>query len=160
MSDKLLSDSCIKSACSVSDLARKVELSRARFYNLVNNNIFPYPVYDIKTRRPFYPQHLQEICLKIKRTHISLEGNPVLFYSARKNNSAKKQKLASNGSDKITKKHNIQYQELTETLKQMGLKNIDYTQVDSAVNELYPDELPEDEGEILRDLFRYFKQKL
>jgi len=44
---------CDKSIVSISGMARMVGLSRARFYQLVGTT-FPWPLYDIATRRPFY----------------------------------------------------------------------------------------------------------
>jgi len=52
-----------KAAVSVSEMARIVGLSRSRFYGLVNEGVFPPPVYDLRTRRPFYDLDLQQRCL-------------------------------------------------------------------------------------------------
>ena len=48
-----------KSIVSISDMARMVGLSRARFYQLVGTT-FPFPVYDVATHRPFYDSGFSE----------------------------------------------------------------------------------------------------
>jgi hypothetical protein len=45
-----------KAVVSVSEMARMVGLSRARFYQLQQAGVFPLPVYDVASRRPVYPQ--------------------------------------------------------------------------------------------------------
>ena len=45
----------IKAAISIADMARMVGLSRARFYQLMGTT-FPWPVYSLSNRRPFYDE--------------------------------------------------------------------------------------------------------
>ena len=47
-----------KMIVSITEMARMVGLSRARFYQLVGTT-FPYPLYDIAHARPFYDEELQ-----------------------------------------------------------------------------------------------------
>jgi hypothetical protein len=104
MNGKLMPESCQKAVYSVSETAHSVGLSRARFYQLVEAGVFPTPIYDIRTRRPYYTAELQEICKKIRQTNIGQNGLPILFYSPRQNlsdpvlktlNSSKKRKETS-----------------------------------------------------------------
>lgn len=64
--------------CSVSEMARRLGLSRARFYQLVKSGVFPPPLRS-GTRRPSYPCDLQEQCLAIRETRVGFNGLPVLF---------------------------------------------------------------------------------
>ena len=57
----------MKSAVSLSDLARQLNLSRQRLHQLVQAGTFPPPVYDVRTRRPFYTEELQRICLEVRQ---------------------------------------------------------------------------------------------
>lgn len=53
-----------------------------------------------------------------------------------------------------------EYEELTDTLSNMGL-NVSEKQVKEAVHKLYPNGIEqEDMGVIIRDLFRYFKNQV
>lgn len=71
-----------KEAVSVAEMARLVGLSRARFYQLVGPT-FPYPVYDLRTRRPLYTAEMQAVCMDVRRRNCGIDGRPVLFYAAR-----------------------------------------------------------------------------
>lgn len=51
----------LKPMVSVGEMAEILRHSRARFYQL-QGTIYPYPIYDIKTKRPFYSTELQQIC--------------------------------------------------------------------------------------------------
>ena len=68
-----------KKAVTVAEMATMVGLSRARFYQLIGTS-FPLPIYDLATRRPFYPVALQEICLDVRRRNCGIDGKPILFH--------------------------------------------------------------------------------
>lgn len=74
----------LSSACSVAQMAAKLGLSRARFYQLQNQGIFPPPAYLVTTKRPFYPGHMEQQCIEIRKTGIGLNGQPVIFYAHKK----------------------------------------------------------------------------
>ncbi len=71
-----------KKAVSVSEMARMAGLSRSRFYQLIGT-AFPPPVYDAKTRRPFYTASQQQTCLEVRHRNCGIDGRPVLFYARR-----------------------------------------------------------------------------
>ena len=70
-----------KAVVTVSEMARMVGLSRARFYQLMEVGVFPLPVYRLSNRRPIYDEGLQKICLEVRRRNCGLNGQPVLFYT-------------------------------------------------------------------------------
>ena len=105
------------------------------------------PIYDIRTKRPFYDVHLQQICHEVRATGIGFNGRYILFYSPRKNS-----------SDKPVKKSNSKHRELVMTLNNMDL-SVNHGEVAQAVKELYPQGYDEkDTGTVIRELFRFFKQ--
>lgn len=144
---KMLSDNGLKAVCTVTELAKKLGLSRARFYQLQNLGVFPKPVYCIRTKRPFYPLDLQQQCIRIRKTGIGHNGQPIVFYSLQK--------------DKSRCQTHLGYKQLTDTLRQMGL-NVTLNTVTNTVKSLYPEELTQRpvDGSVIRDLFRHFKQGL
>jgi hypothetical protein len=73
-----------KAVVSVAEMARMCSLSRARFYQLVESGVFPLPLYRIDTKRPFFTQEMQEICLGVRRKNSGVNGRPVLFYARRR----------------------------------------------------------------------------
>jgi hypothetical protein len=128
-----------------------LDLSRSRFYQLLDEGIFPPPLYDVRTRRPFYSAELQQLCCEIKESGLGFNGQFILFYSPRtKPNTPRKHTVKSNTTD-------TQYKEYIETLQNMGL-NCTASQVSNAIDKLFPDGLENiDQGVVIRDLFRYIK---
>jgi hypothetical protein len=133
--------------CSVSRLAQKLGLSRARFYQLQKMDVFPKPLYS-GHKRPFYPLDLQQQCHDIRKTGIGLNGQPTIFYAPQK----KKGPCSSNQSEH-------KYEELADALRQMGL-NVTIRKVKDAVNTLYPEGLTQQplEGSVIGDTFRFFNE--
>ena len=72
-----------QSIVNVTQMAKMVGLSRQRFWQLATEGVFLMPIYDIKTRRPFYDEQMQEINLKVRQTNYGLNHRPILFYSRR-----------------------------------------------------------------------------
>jgi hypothetical protein len=140
-----------KPIVSVSEICDMIELSRARFYQLLESGFFPKPLQDERSKRPYYDIELQQKILESRQSSIGVNGSYMLFYSPRKNgttSSQKKQKV-----DPVVK-------ELTDTLKSMGLETT-VEQVKQGLSELYPDGTDTvDQGVVIRELFRYLKQKM
>ena len=149
----------LKAICSVTELAGILGLSRTRFYQLQRKGVFPMPVFCIRTKRPFYPLDLQKKCIEVRKTGIACNGQPVLFYGERKSRNKTSCKLSESkkGNNKTQKK----YEELTDTLKRMGL-NMSRKAVENAIGALFPEGLEHhyDEGQTVRDLFRYLSAKV
>lgn len=73
-----------KSAVSVTEMARMVGLSRARFYQLVRRGTFPPPDEDPLSKRPFFSDEKQRLILDARRRNCGVDGVVVMFYSRRK----------------------------------------------------------------------------
>jgi hypothetical protein len=129
-------------------LAKKLNLSRARFYQLQEKGIFPYPIYCIQTKRPFYPAHLQKKCMDIRKNGIGLDGHPIFFNTSRK---AK--------TSRASKEVEPQYKEVSHILKQMGL-NVSPEDVKNAAHVVYPSRAIESpvEDEVIVEMYKYFHQ--
>lgn len=119
-----------KAAVSCSEMARMVGLSRQRFAQL-QGTTFPWPLYDVATRRPFYPEDLQKVCLEVRRRNWGVDGRPVLFYAPRV-------ALASPKSVKPAKRISKEIKALVNDVKDLGLKTVTATQAESMSKELYP----------------------
>ncbi len=143
-----------KAAVSVAEMAGMVGLSRARFYQLVGTT-FPWPLYDVASRRPFYNEQLQSVCLDVRRRNCGIDGKPVLFYSRRPLGApvpVRKPKKAAAAGDK--------HADLLDALKGLGAANVTATQVGEAVKELYPNgasDVPQ--GELLRAVFLHLRRQ-
>jgi hypothetical protein len=140
--------------CSVSEMAKKLELSRARFYQLQNAGVFPKPIHDDHTKRPFYPLDLQQKCMETRKTGIGLNGKPVIFNAPRKNNKAN---VCSNGFDS---EFNRFCSELVGVLKEFKLK-LTRGKIKTALRQIRPDGLEQYSvtRELIHDLSEYFKER-
>lgn len=136
----------LKPVVSIATMADMLNLSRSRFYQLLEAGILPQPIYCTRTKRPLYTEELQQKCLEIKESNIGANGQYILFYVPRdKSVSPKKIKT------------NPVYQEFSETLGSMGL-DITPKEVEKALSDLYPDGIDgKDHGLVIRDLFRKLK---
>lgn len=133
----------IPSVCSVRQMADILNLSRERFYQLQKTRVFPPPVYDIATRRPFYTQDLQQRCIQIRKTGVGFDGRTVLFNKTRKMGTSRDQS-------------GTQYEKYVQILKQMGFK-MKANEVKSAIDAVYRGGLDENTPDqvVIRDLIRH-----
>jgi hypothetical protein len=123
-----------KVVVTVAEMARMVGLSRARFYQL-QGTTFPWPVYDIATRRPLYVEEQQLVCLEVRRRNCGIDGKPILFYARRQVDSVPLRKVRS---PTPAPKQNQHAAEVIEGLKSLGLTSVTAAQVYAAVEELFP----------------------
>ena len=142
----------LKPIISVTEMAETLNLSRARFYQLLEQGIFPQPIYDLRTHRPLYDAKLQMACIEIRETGIGANKQYILFYSPRKKENQSKT------FKKIIKTDSV-HKEFAETLNSMGL-DCSVKDVSVALSELYPDGVGNtDHGLVIRELYRYLKAK-
>jgi hypothetical protein len=140
------------SMMSISEMARQCGLSRSRFYQLVGTT-FPFPVYDIASRRPRYTEELQQVCLDVRRHNCGIDGRSVMFYSEQIGMPVKKpKKVKAAGSDG-------KHANLLDGLRSLGL-TATMPQVTAAVKELFPKGVVEmAQGEVLRAVFLHLKRQ-
>ena len=142
-----------KSVVSVAEMAKLVGLSRQRFYQLLGTT-FPYPMYWVATRRPFYTEEMQKICLEVRRRNCGINGKPVLFYSNGYPPRPQKPKAKSKSPRKKRR-----YVGLIDGLAALGLP-VKEERAAAAVKQLFPNGVDgKDEGEVLREVFLYLKRQ-
>ena len=140
----------LKAVCSVSEMADLLGLSRSRFYQLKQQGVFPQPLHDRATRRPFYSQHLQERCLEIRNTGLGHNRQAVLFYRRRKRRSSARTPAVTG-----------RYAVLISVFKQLGIKTTP-KQLRAALKELYPEGSPQciDDDSVVQDLISHWGRGL
>jgi hypothetical protein len=142
-----------KAVVSVAEMARMCGLSRARFYQLVEAGVFPPPLYRIETKRPFFNEEMQEVCLEVRRRNCGFNGRPVLFYARRLAVPMTKPKTTP---PKNSHKHG----DLIEGLRALGLTTVTASQVESAFLQTFPNGKVEiDDETVLRTVFLHFKRQ-
>ena len=146
MNNKKLS----KQIVSITDISKMLQMSRARFYQLLEQGFFPKPLYDDRSKRPYYDLELQQKCLECRQSGIGVDGSFMLFYSPRKSESL---------AEIRKKKTDPALKEIVETLLTMGLE-VTVKQVQQGLSELYPDGIENlEQGLVIRELFRHFKSE-
>lgn len=144
-----------KAVVTVSQMARMVGLSRARFYQLVEAGVFPSPVYFVANRRPFFDESMQKVCLEVRRSNCGINGQPVLFYSV--GHLPQNSGVVSKRSPKPAKPK-ADHADIIEGIAALGL-NPTAQQVQSAFQTLYPTGINHhDRGDVLRSVFLYIKR--
>lgn len=139
-----------KPVVSISELCEMLQLSRSRYYQLIKTGFLPKPLKDERSKRSYYDSTLQQKCIEARQTGVGADGSMLLFYSPRQN---------GNSPKKRNQKIDTQMQEYVDTLKGMGLE-VSAKQVKGAITDLFEEGTNgQDQGLVIRELYRYFKQK-
>ena len=158
----------VKEIVTVSEMARAIGLSRARFYQLVKEGVLPEPARNPKTKRPFYDRQQQEQCLLIRRTNRGANGRAVLFYGRRSEGLAltkrppatKKKPRRPNRKDSGSAKPETLIDELRHGLGQLGVAEVSAADIRSALAGEHPDGHGHvDRSELLLSVFRNLKRR-
>ncbi len=138
----------LKPAVSVTAMAKMLDLSRSRMYQLLDLGILPQPLYCIRTKRPFYTRELQQKCLEVKDSNIGINGQYILFYEKREKISSPRKKKTKTAP--LAK-------EFKEALETMGL-DCSQKEVSKKLSSLYPNGIANtNKGMVIRELFRKLK---
>lgn len=149
-----------KVAVSVSEMARMVGLSRARFYQLMGEGCFPKPSYSPETGRPYFDETQQVVCLDVRRRNCGIDGKPVLFY-------ARPVKIRPTDPrprrPAVTRPQEDEHElnaDLLDAVKSLGLTTATAAQVKAAVVMSFPQGIEGiGHGEIVRKVFLHLKRQ-
>jgi hypothetical protein len=153
----------LKAVVSVTHMARMCGLSRARFYQLTKEGIFPPPLRNQQTGRPYFDRDGQEECLTVRRTNRGVNGQAILFYAQRHGQHMPPPKPASrNGKrskilDSSSSRHRDSASVITglkHGLQQLGVTDVNDRRIRDALSQKYPDGHRDvDSAELLRSVF-------
>ena len=145
---------------SISEMARMLGLSRARFYQLMNAGVLPQPTRTGETGRPFFTRQQQEQCIEVRRTNRGVNGQAILFYAMRTPSPAptpapSRQPRRRSASQRPRRSgDDAALTELRHGLSQLGVGEITEQAVRAALAEAYPDGWSNvDHAERLRSVF-------
>lgn len=131
-----------KAVVTVTEMARMCALSRARFYQLVGEGIFPKPSRNEQTQRPFYDQVQQQRCLLVRRTNRGVNGKVTIFYGLRSKEASTPSKPPAskrNLRGKNIGKKDQRIVELRHGLTQLGVAGASDLDIQRALTEAFPD---------------------
>ena len=132
----------LKEVVTVTEMARMCRLSRARFYQLTHEGIFPTPSRNEQTGRPFFDREQQERCLLVRRTNRGANGKTVIFYGCRLEASQPRPKRKQLPISKLRSgqaRHDPVLMELRHGLAQLGMTNSTDVDIRQALTKAYPD---------------------
>lgn len=142
---------------SVTEMARRVGLSRSRFYDLVKAGIFPSPVYCLRTRRPMFLTEQQADCLRVKSSNIGVNGEFVLFYAAREPDAHTGRRPRATRI--TTAAPTPETAELVAGLRALGMSAVTDAQVSTALRSCFEGGWAgRDDGEILRTIWQFLRR--
>lgn len=118
---------------------------------LVKAGIFPVPLIDEATKRPYYSEELQAQCLEVRKRNCGVNGKVIIFYARR---------VATAPVPKKTKLKTDNFTDIIDGLKALGLVTVTTAQVAEAVGQLFPRGISTtEEGEVIRVLFVHLHRK-
>jgi hypothetical protein len=143
-------------AICIRDMAAQCGLSRQRFMQLVKAGVFPAPLIDQASKRPYFSEELQAQCLDVRKKNIGINGKVVMFYGRRSIGTTPTTPKAKKPQGKPTDR----YADLIDALKALGLVTVTTTQVAKAVAQLFPPGIVGVEaGEVIRAVFVHLHGK-
>jgi hypothetical protein len=144
----------MKAIVTVSEMARMVGLSRARFYQLQKAGVFPAPTY--QAGRPVYTEDQQGVCLEVRRKNRGVNGQPVLFYARRRPIAPSKRKRRA---DPLPAR-NRDIAALLDGLNALGLTTATAAQVVEVTKQVFPQGTTGiDQAEVLRVVFLHLRRQ-
>ena len=149
-----------EAAISVSEMARRLNLSRCRFYELVRAGVFPSPCYCPYSRRAMYPAELREQCLNVKATNVGINGQYVIFNRPRSVAVADNGRTASprTPGSRPRRQADPLLTSLRDGLVALGLAAVSDDQIRSALQSAYPSGAAGvDPGTVLASVFRLIR---
>ena len=144
---------------SMTQMARLLNLSRSRFYQLINEEVLLPPIYSLDNRRPHYTEQMARRNLEVRRSNVGINGRIIIFYGAR-NKSQKITPRKTTVKEKPSNQSPNHHADLIDSLKGLGLENITASQIEAAITKCYPDGTENiDKDEKLRTIFRHLKRR-
>ena len=146
-----------QSYLSCAAVARRLGLSRQRFWQLRKEGVFPDPQIDEETGRPFYTEDQLELCMDLRKRNVGINGKIVLFYSARSTSLLPSAPRKKKSKRRETKNR---HQQLIDSLKALGTASVTDDQVESALSDLFPNGVGGvEQGELVRAVFLNIQRK-
>ncbi len=148
-----------KEVVSISEMARMLGFSRARFYQLMKEGVLPKPTRTAEGSRPFFNRDQQEACVEVRRTNRGVNGQAMLFYSMRSQPAPRRtpnrqprrrsapQRPRRSGDDATISN-------LRHGLTQLGVSQVTEQRIRTALAATYPDGWSNvDHADLLRAVF-------
>jgi len=143
---------------NMSNMAKLLNLSRSRLYQLIDQGILLKPVYLSANKRPVYTKEMAMRNIEVKNSNVGINGKVIMFYTARTlTTPAKSKKAVKKSTDQKTVSSG-KHADLIDALESLGLEDITSSQIDSAIHKCFPDGTKNvTDDDILTEIFRHLK---
>ena len=142
---------------NMSTMAKFLNLSRSRLYQLIDQGILLKPVYLSNNKRPVYTREMAMRNIEVKNNNVGINKKIIMFYSARTTKTTKPKKTIKKSTDqKIVSPD--KHADMIDALESLGLENITASKIESSIQKCFPDGTENvTEDDILTSIFRYLK---
>lgn len=139
---------------NISTMAKLLNLSRSRLYQLIDQGILLKPVYLLNNKRPVYTREMAMRNIEVKNNNVGINSEIIMFYSARTTKTKPKKTVKKSTDQKIVSSD--KHADMIDALESLGLEKITTSQIDTAIRKCFKngtDNISEDY--ILTEIFRY-----
>ena len=149
----------IPDVVNMTTMARLLNLSRSRLYQLMEQDILLKPVYLISNKKPVFTRDMVLRNLQVKQNNCSIKGQPILFYTTR-NVSRRERTPKVKSSQPRRVASPSKYEPLLDELTSLGIDDLTVEQVEKAVLNCFPN-APDtiDPDTLLKTLFCHLKRQ-
>ncbi len=141
---------------NISTMAKLLNLSRSRLYQLVDQGVLLKPVYLASNKRPVYTKEMAVRNIEVKNSNVGINGEVIMFYSARTSTTKPKKTVKKSQDQKVEAPD--KHVDLIDALESLGLEDITSSRIDSAIQKCFPDGTENiSEDDILTEVFRHLK---
>jgi hypothetical protein len=148
----------IPAIIGMSQMAKLLQLSRSRLYQLIDAGILLPPAHLLSNKRPIYTREMALCNLEAKTNNTGINGEIVMFYTARNSISSVKKVNRKSEIKVQNKEPKNKYQSFIDDLESLGLEDVSVKSVESALSDCFTDTVPDlEDDETLTAVFRYLK---
>ena len=141
---------------NISTMAKLLNLSRSRLYQLIDQGVLLKPVHLLNNKRPVYTREMAVRNIEVKNNNVGINGEIVMFYSARTTPNKLKKSVKKSIVQKVITSD--KHADMIDALESLGLENITASKIDSAIQKCFKNGTENiSEDDILTEIFRYLK---
>jgi hypothetical protein len=144
---------------NMTTMARLLNLSRSRLYQLMEQDILLKPAYLLSNRKPVFTRDMALRNLQVKANNCGVNNQILLFYSVR--NKTRKEstpKVRTSQPRKVASPS--KYEALLDELTSLGIDDLTVEQVEKAVSNCFPEGSDNiDPDTLLKTLFCHLKRQ-
>ena len=142
---------------SINQLCSFLEISRSRYYQLLDEGILLPPIYSLETKRPYYTRQMAQSNIDVKKNNVGINGKICIFYRSRSRiiSSPARKHSQKSKKDNVVSSH---VEDICEGLISLGIHDVSPSHVGKIIGKCFPGGVENvDEGEILKAVFCQIK---